>query len=202
MRSPKGFLKFLPLAVVGLGLLLFGVLLTPFASGQRQTIWEYPTNLPPPKLTLAAHEKQLRDQAMQTPEFPRQFKPEVRYPEGEPTGFSPIPSHPAGAGIIVDSGLAPFPSMEYTFENQWYEDKPDREIEVYAGADSDNPDQGLVVVVEIDSVGNPLPGSSGAFLTPQQLGSVHVIQADGERLFVQSIRGPRFIFNVATLSFR
>ncbi len=200
--SKKSALVFL----VGLAtVLVVGILLAPLELGQKPSIWQWPKNMPPAKLTLAAHEEQLRAQAFQTPESERnkyKSKPIPTRPDPQATGFSPIPHRPAGAGTIVESGLAPLPEY-YLFENEWYERKADKVIQVYAGRYTQDAAQGLVMVSESALDGNPLPGggSGGVYVTLEKHGSVHIIGATGERLVLQAQDGTTFIFDVAALKF-
>jgi len=101
----------------------------------------------------------------------------------------------AGAGTIIETGLAPYPGSLYRFENRWVMETPGRAIIVYAGASATDPTQGLVVV---DS--SPR-GIGGDFPTPTKSGAVHVADADGQRLTLVAADGTAFIFDVAALTY-
>ncbi len=197
--SKKSALVFL----VGLAtVLVLGILLAPLALGQKPNIWQWPKNMPPAKLTLVAHEEQLRAQAFQTPESERnkyKSKPIPTAPEHTPNPESVVPHRHAGAGIIYENGLSRYPSY-YLFENVWVENKANKIIEVYAGKITDDPAQGLVIVDELNPDSSPLPGG-GVYVSPEKHGSVHIIDATGERLVLQAQDGTTFIFDVAALKF-
>lgn len=107
----------------------------------------------------------------------------------------PQPRTRAGAGTIIETGLAPYPGSLYSFENRWVMETPARAIIVYAGSSATDPAQGLVVV---DS--SPR-GVGGTFPTPTKSGSVHVVGADGQRLTLAAADGTTFVFDVAARAF-
>jgi hypothetical protein len=107
----------------------------------------------------------------------------------------PQPRTQAGAGTIIETGLAPYPGSIYRFENRWVMETPARAIVVYAGSWVADPAQGLVIV---DS--SPR-GVGGAFPTPTNSGAVRVVDADGQRLTLVAVDGTTFVFDVAALAF-
>lgn len=93
----------------------------------------------------------------------------------------------AGAGTIVESGLAPLPGMVYTILNSWYEETPSKIILVYAGGKREHPGlpgkvQGIIVVRVVTPGYRSLPGESDEYAVPAEVGAVRVVDAQGERL--------------------
>ncbi len=160
-----------------------------------------PPGYPPAKQTLEASVEQTRVASLKTPQ--------------PPPGPSPVPAtsapasvarRPAGAGNIVTDFVPPFPPMSYVITSLWYEDAGDQRIFVYAGALRDNPgetssaSQGVVIVVVQTLDGGALPGG-GTYLAPGKTGPLHIVDANGERLALQSDSGARYYFDVPTRQF-
>ncbi|MER3543560.1 MAG: hypothetical protein C4311_02890, partial [Chloroflexota bacterium] len=115
-------------------------------------------------------------------------------PETTPdaTAFAPMTYHatPAGAGYIVPVS-APFSSLSYHFENEWYEDTDNatQRTEVWAGSvagpGGGDTQKGVVVVsvVMLITQGNQTTLKQvhlGDYLTPCQGGPVRVVDAVGQ----------------------
>lgn len=132
--------------------------------------------------------KPLRIQA-----HPLQLKPQLE----ASTALPSAPRTPAGAGTVVESGLAPFAGSLYTFENRWFKPSGDADLVVYAGAERADPLQGLVAVRLIRRTLGP----AALYRTPTRAGAVRVAAADGERLTLVSRSGTRFVFDVSSRSF-
>jgi hypothetical protein len=99
---------------------------------------------------------------------------------------------PAGAGMIFQTGLAPFSAIDYSIDNRWQETVAGAIIQVYAGSYSDDWNQGVVVVL----------GRTGAsYPTPGKHGFVYVVSAVGEQLTLRARDGTTFVFDVPTRSF-
>jgi hypothetical protein len=113
------------------------------------------------------------------------------------TALSPLPHQAAGAGTIVESGLAPFPGSLYTFENRWYETTGQGDLVVYAGAERDDPAQGLVATRLIGVT----PGPAAVYRTPMRSGAVRIVGAEGKRLSLVSGSGARLVFDVPSRTF-
>jgi hypothetical protein len=130
------------------------------------------------------------------PRIQRQSLPSAGQPEPQ-TALSPLPHQAAGAGTIVESGLAPFPGSLYTFENRWYEATGEGDLVVYAGAERDDPAQGLVATRLIGVT----PGPAAVYRTPMRSGAVRIVGAEGKRLSLVSGSGTRLVFDVSSRTF-
>ncbi|MPZ57462.1 MAG: hypothetical protein GEU91_13365 [Rhizobiales bacterium] len=111
-----------------------------------------------------------------------------------------VPQRPAGAGIIVESGLAPLPGSVYKIENSWHKSEGNGFIQVFAGAEREDPAQGVVAVVVAPGNGQPSPPVE-VYRTPTKAGAVRVVEAEGERLTLRTSSGATFIFDVPTRRF-
>lgn len=123
-----------------------------------------------------------------------------RHAVAAPVAFSPVAHRPAGAGTIVHNGQAPLAAILYHVENHWYEVKNGATIIVYAGAERQNPAQGMVVV-EIASAGYTHVAGPFIYRTPTRAGSVHVASASGEQLTLAAANGSSVVFDVPSASF-
>jgi len=111
-----------------------------------------------------------------------------------------LPQRPAGAGIIVESGQAPLPGSLYAIENSWHKPEDGGFIQVFAGAEREDPAQGIVAVVVATGNGQPPPPLE-VHRTPAKAGAVRVVDADGERLTLRTSSGATFIFDVPARRF-
>jgi hypothetical protein len=108
-----------------------------------------------------------------------------------------LPHQAAGTGTIVESGQAPFPGSLYTFENRWYEATGEGDLVVYAGAERDDPAQGLVATRLIGVT----PGPAAVYHTPIRSGAVRIVGAQSTRLSLVSSSGTRLVFDVSSRTF-
>ncbi len=126
----------------------------------------------------------------------------IKPPTPEP--LVPIPgSTPAGAGAIVKV-QPPFSNSMYHIENTWYRDLDSKtRLYVYAGSVSapggGYTDQGIVIVEILNTTGEILQTSQ--YLTPKQLGPVHIASAVSDRLILQSTKGTQFYFDATSRQF-
>lgn len=108
--------------------------------------------------------------------------------------FSDVRHQEAGNGTIVWSflqGVKDYPIMVY---NQWYDNTGG--TRVFAG--STDPDQGAVGVLTPQTK----PLNPEIYLTPRKSGNVEIVDAQGERLVLQSTtNGDLFYFDLPTRSF-
>lgn len=113
---------------------------------------------------------------------------------------------PAGSGAITKM-IPPFYTREYGVENSWREvtENETSVIYVHAGfvptAAGTATQQGLVVVQMLrknPTTGNYDMASLTQFPTLTQTGPVHIADAVGERLILQSTRGSIYYFDVPT----
>ncbi len=175
----------------------------------------YYNNYPPGKREAAQREEQMIS-AMETSAALR--PPVIRDPRTEPNTPDPreptpirdlalrltphptrIANRPLGAGILVESGMAPFSPLIYLVRNHWYEVVNGKTIVVYAGLLTDEPgvssrgSQGIVIVDN--------GGQWARFPTPTKAGAVRIVDAKGERLVLLSDSGVTFYFDVPVQRF-
>lgn len=98
-------------------------------------------------------------------------------------------------------------SGHYLIENQWWETIGSQWIRVYAGAqrgdganDLPKPWQGMVFVSVLGLDGTMLP-DGGSYKTPKKVGSVKIVDAQGQRLVLKAEDGTLFYFDVPTRQF-
>ena len=160
-----------------------------------------PGTLPPVKQTLEASIEQTRVAASLKPQPPPGPSP---VPAADTP--APIPRRPAGAGNIVTDFVPPFPAMTHIITSMWYAETGDTRLIVYAGALRDNPgaeasaSQGVVIVVVQTLQGTGLPGG-GTYPAPGKSGPLRIVDANGERLALQSENGATLYFDVPTHQF-
>ena len=70
-------------------------------------------------------------------------------------------------------------------------------VVVYAGAERDDPAQGLVATRLIGMT----PGPAAVYRTPMRSGAVRIVGAEGKRLSLVSSSGARLVFDVASQTF-
>ena len=154
---------------------VFGLPLAVAASTDNQ--------LPPGK----AAEAQPNPPTLQTPPGLDTRKPPAR----------PATPEPQWRSGIIDSGLAPFPSSLYTIVNQWQDIVAGKHVNVYAGADANDPQQGLLVVQT-----TPLDESESSppdvYRAADRVGSLEIVRAEGAVLTLQAGNGSTYRFVVAT----
>jgi hypothetical protein len=153
--------------------------------------------LPPEKQEYLEWEAQYRALAETLPKAPRDpndgpFGPEEL--QGPPVT---VPHRAAGAGAIIDNGLAPFPGFVYGIENQWYERTNDELIKVYAGFLREDSDQGMVLMSVTGAEKSVDDPRNGLHLTPMKAGALRITDAEGELLIMMSESGREFRFDVA-----
>ena len=142
---------------------------------------------------------------------PGTLKPPVPTIVPQATAFLPDPSDtPLGAGALF-TGSGPFSSQSFYLESQWYEDVDAGNRRIFVGvgsiglAGASKPtDQGVVFVAEAKWVdGNVvfLEGAKGEYQTAQAAGSLHITDASGARLVLESSKGTVFYFDVPSRQF-
>ena len=160
-----------------------------------------PGTLPPAKQTLEASIEQTRVAASVKPQPPPG-------PTPVPATSAPaqVPRRSAGAGNIVTDFAPPFPAMSHVITSMWYADSGGTRLIVYAGALRDEPgaqaaaSQGVVIVLAQTTQGDRLPGG-GTYLAPGKTGPLHIADANGLRLVLQSDNGATLYFDVSTRQF-
>lgn len=208
MGLPKTLRSHLvPLLVSIVGLLILSALITPLVLGETPFYAPPPTmditRLPPAKRTMESRIQVSQATALAGPKPPQLFNTPATWATPVPTVLdNNIQRRPAGAGTIVETGLAPFPAMAYIFENQWYAPVGNEYVNIWAGAVGDDPTQGVVVIAHIALPGSKITPQPGAeYKTPTKAGSVHIVDADGMRLKLVAENGASFTFDVTSGKF-
>jgi len=162
--------------------------------------------LPPgnPKRAFLEQDYQSCVAAQQSPLPPPNSK---SVPTSEPPVPANIARRAAGAGTIVENGLAPLPAMAYVIVNSWYQETGNKRTIVYAGARRDDPGastgaaQGIVVVMVETLDHHALPQAGGEYPTPTQVGAVSIVDGNGMQLTLAAEDGTAFFFDVASGKF-
>jgi hypothetical protein len=134
-------------------------------------------------------------------------------PSSPPSGkySSPFIRRAAGIGTIIETNFSPLNS-NYRIINQWFADLSGTHITVYAGgrqSDSARGDSvlndlswpGVLVVTVLDENGKILQKKGGVFWTPQNVGPVRIVDANGTILTLAAKDGSTFNFDVENLNF-
>ena len=117
----------------------------------------------------------------------------------------------AGIDTIIETNFSPLNS-NYRIRNQWVADLDGTHITVYAGGRQSNSASGdallnnlswpgVVVATISDESGKTLPEKGGVFWTPQNLGPVRIVNANGTILTLVANDGSSFSFDVADQKF-
>jgi hypothetical protein len=178
-------------AAPAVGLAVIGLMLVGPAFGGQAQVGPAQQHQRDAKTDQALQEAQAIAIAQTEPRPPKDASKPPRRTTG-PVEPAQLPRQGAGAGTIVESGLAPLPGALYTIENRWFERRAGGELIVYAGARRQDPAQGLVVV----RPSRADLGPAGVYLTQTRAGSVRVVRAVGERLQLQAATGATFTFDL------
>jgi hypothetical protein len=145
--------------------------------------------------------------ARQSPLAPPNSKPQPQTATPPPMAAIGIARRVAGAGSIIEHGLAPLPGMAYVILNSWQREADGKRTTVYAGARRDDPggspdaSQGIIAVL-VDTLDfKALPEDGGEYQTPVQAGPVRIADAKGMQLTLVTPDGQGFFFNVASRQF-
>jgi len=148
------------------------------------------SRLPPEKQAIIDAEAARRSEAASLPTAPYRGPP-------TPAPYTPVPPSgtAAGDGVLIPSGQAPFSSMAYLFENSWRASVGSETVIVYAGAATQDRNQGVVLVAVQDSNGNFIPAQTGRYETPGKVGSVRIVDAEGTTVVLQAADGTTYRFD-------
>jgi hypothetical protein len=150
------------------------------------------SQMPPEKQTVFA-----RSFYPPTPN-PNSISPKVVViPTLAPRGIpSNLPHRAAGAGMIINGGIAPLPATAYDVSNQWGAMTGTEKIAVYAGATHVNgPTQGFVLVI-YKTLDDNDSRPSKMVMTPTGTGALTIVDATGMTLKLQSDQGVTYYFDV------
>lgn len=120
------------------------------------------------------------------PADPEAARPPASVPEEWPTG-------------IFEESQAPFSSEDVRIVNHWQAKVGDHYVQVYAGSLTQQPQQGVVIVTRTSLRGAPL--GAARHRTPQGIGPVRIVAADGLKLTLAAVNGRSLTFDVATAQF-
>lgn len=136
--------------------------------------------------------------------LPTVAPPPSVFPPLAGNSFAGIPLIPAGAGFI-DHGLPPYYDHGFEVENIWVEDTQTGTLRTFvsagylSGSGGEITTQGLIDVRVLKPDGAFVYGKQ--VLTSIQAGSLHIVDAVGERLILQSTNGTTFYFDAPTRQF-
>jgi hypothetical protein len=165
------------------------------------------TKLPPEKQAMAQADFEGCFKARQSPLPPPNSKPRPQTTSAISIAATGIASRTAGAGTILEHGLAPLPGMAYEILNSWHSEAAGKRTTVYAGAKRDDPggapgvSQGIIVIT-VDTLDfKSLPGEGGEYPTPAKVGPVRIVDANSMQLTLVTQNDEAFFFNVASRQF-
>lgn len=160
--------------------------------------------LPPEK--QSAFDRIAQDQAIgranPAPKQPDATPPQMIVPALDPPQFPGVQTSLAGAGVIIESQMAPPGAKNSIWVNLWQEQGATRSIGVSAGAVADDPQQGLVDWVQSGPAPSFANATGAELRTPTRSGAVRVIAASGEVLTLRAADGTLFTFDAQAGAFR
>lgn len=100
---------------------------------------------------------------------------------------------------IFERSQAPFSATLYQITNQWQGQIGSEFVRVYAGAKTADPTQGIIVVLTTSTVdlADHTRQTGGLFLTPDKLGALRIVSANGPQLTLVTPGGRQFMFDAA-----
>jgi hypothetical protein len=119
-----------------------------------------------------------------------------RRPSGPPATPQPWPTG------IFESAQAPFSTALYVITNQWQARIGDEYIQIYAGAKTADPTQGVIVVLTTSAIdlSDHSAQTGGVYVTTEKLGALRIASASGTRLSITTPGGKTFVFDAVTRS--
>ncbi len=116
---------------------------------------------------------------------------------GPDTDTTPVQTDPPREFGVASELDAPFPASEFVATNGWSGLVAGKLVFAYAGAVGDDPSQGAIAVVPLDSAASAL----SMHLTSSRVGALRILTASGTQLFAVSTSGASFVFDVSTKTF-
>jgi hypothetical protein len=150
--------------------------------------------LPPEKQAIVDQQAAFRSQGATLPTAVVRGPP----PAGS-LGGEPIQGTAAGAGTIYEDGPPPFPSAAYSLQNHWRAMIGSQTLVVWAGANGQDPEQGVILVMIEKEDG--AYSEASRYETPLRLGSVRIVDAHGMVVRVRAADGTAFEFDTSSRSF-
>lgn len=137
--------------------------------------------LPPVKQAILDRIQQLRREGLNR----------IRSAVIEPPPHTTPAPWPSG---IFERSQAPLPASLYTITNQWQNDVGGRHVQVYVGAETPFPSQGVVIVqttsLDLQTV------RTMTYLTPVTSGRLRIVAAQGSQLTLTAASGTSYVFDV------
>jgi len=96
--------------------------------------------------------------------------------------------------LALQSNNAPFHGSLYTITSQWQNDVGGKHVQVYVGAETPFPSQG-VVIVQITSL-DLQTVRTVTYLKPVTSGSLRIVAAQGSQLTLTAANGTSYVFDV------
>jgi hypothetical protein len=102
---------------------------------------------------------------------------------------------------IVESSVMPISLSDYSIENWWYQDVSDTRTIFAAGAEQQNPGQGIIVriVTDVDTSLNVTEQT--VYSVPVQFGTLRISEVNGTQLTLATRDGVPFVFDMVTRQF-
>lgn len=101
---------------------------------------------------------------------------------------------------IINGSEGLIHAWEAQIQNLWQGERSGTVYQVLAGAQPDDPSQGLVIVITGQS--GALKRSQNTYLAPEKNGALHVIGAQGSILILQDANGGTLSFDLMSLAFQ
>lgn len=121
-----------------------------------------------------------------------------------PPSLSAIPTPPPFSGEpwpqgIIEDVQVPYPQALYIVTNAYQVDRGREHVQVFAGADREDPAQGLVIVrVTPFDLSN---ATTNVYRTPIKTGTLRAVSATGDRVTLTTAGGTTFVFDIAARRF-
>lgn len=180
------------------GLLAIGIMVVAVGSTvQSQAADPDLSRVSPQKRAFIEREREEEARSRSQPIPPRGVHKAIPTPATRAQPGSGPARRAAGAGTIVETGLAPLAAAEYHIENRWYAVMGGVAVVVYAGGDRADSGQGLVVV----GTGEQGRANLQVHRTPAKVGWLRVTSAEGQRLTLTSASGAKVVFDARSRTF-
>jgi hypothetical protein len=140
---------------------------------------------PPDKQARLQRFAQIHADALNGPRLPKDpsYAPPPTTPEPWPTG-------------IIETGQAPFPSVMFTVNNVWQDIVNGEHVQVYAGSETADPLQGVVIVRTVSLDLHTV--HSWLYRTQSRVGALRIVAASGFQLSFISTNNTTFSFDAAS----
>ena len=140
-----------------------------------------PSDTPINKVQAVQKQQQLISDGLNKPIGSKKFDPAKIKPIG------PIKQGPTDI-LPADDGSVPAPSGLYRINNKWVGNIDNKLVQVFAGAKTQNLEQGVVIVFDGESLSH--------YNTSQSDGSLTITKVDGTVLTLNSVAGVTYTFDI------